>query len=65
MDYLSCVHTGQAGAIIFIGLEKRSQVNFTHWDSGKPMTYTDWHPAGGIDDPIGQRCGVALSVPSF
>jgi hypothetical protein len=46
--------------VVFIGLDKRKQANFTQWANGKPLTYVDWDDAGGIDGPTYQHCAVTV-----
>jgi len=33
---------GLAGSGVWIGLNKIDQVNYTTWQSGAPLNYTDW-----------------------
>jgi hypothetical protein len=50
---------GLGDTIVSIGLDKRGDSNFTKWDNGKPLTYTDWD-TNGLEDPKTQQCVVAL-----
>jgi hypothetical protein len=50
---------GYGDANVFIGIDKRGQSNFSKWDNGKPLTYTDWE-VNGVDGPSTQHCVIAL-----
>jgi hypothetical protein len=44
---------GLGDDVVFIGLDKRKQANFTQWANGKPLTYFDFD---SIDGPTYQHC---------
>jgi hypothetical protein len=52
------VHKGFGDSDVYIGLDKIGQSNYSKWNNGKPLTYTDWEK-NGLDNFNGQHCVVA------
>lgn len=51
--------TGKAGQNVFNGLIKRGESNYTKWQNGATLNYTDWGPGEPSAFPS-QHCGLFL-----